>query len=241
MLDPRDAALQGSLPCVVVPKFGVLLPMPSDHRGMRLLVARGGLYVQIQLDWLRATVCIQPLACRPPLPYGELRESICFTFGVIPVALLEAFIAAGRAALPNEIAGALVYSRSTGSLRLVLHEAIATGPARVHYRLPRLASHECLAVDLHTHGHLRADWSATDDEDDQGIKVAGVFGDLDQPGHESPSAAFRLVVNGFFKDLPHPWIKRRTANEIGAVDPSTTWPTLDALGFRSLEDAAWST
>ena len=36
-----------------------------------------------------------------------------------------------------------------------------------------------------------------------GIKVAGVFGLLDQP---APVACFRLVINGLYKSLPHhPW------------------------------------
>ena len=61
---------------------------------------------------------------------------------------------------------------------------------------------ETLAVDLHTHGYGRPFWSAKDDRDDQGIKVAGVFGCLHQP---KPRAEFRLVVNGRFRSLPHPW------------------------------------
>ena len=66
-----------------------------------------------------------------------------------------------------------------------------------------MASDETVAVDLHTHGRGPAFWSADDDRDDQGIKVAGVFGLLDQP---APVACFRLVINGLYKSLPHhPW------------------------------------
>ena len=61
---------------------------------------------------------------------------------------------------------------------------------------------ETLAVDLHTHGYGRPFWSDKDDRDDQGIRVAGVFGCLHQP---TPQAQFRLVVNGRFRPLPHPW------------------------------------
>lgn len=66
-----------------------------------------------------------------------------------------------------------------------------------------MADDETVAVDLHTHGRAPAFWSADDDRDDQGIKVAGVFGLLDQP---RPMARFRLVINGLYQDLPrHPW------------------------------------
>lgn len=211
---------------------------------MRLLVARSGLYVQVQLDWLDAVVRVQSLPERPPLPYGDVAESIRFTFGVIPIALLEAFITAGRAALPNEIAGALIFNRATESLRLVLHETIESGPSGVRYRLPQLQADESLAVDLHTHGHGKAFWSPTDDADDQGIKVAGVFGNLDARQDAKPSAAFRLAINGFFKSLAeHPWsaVARRDG-----LEGKTRRPTLDSLGFVILTDtmeehSSWNT
>jgi hypothetical protein len=36
-----------------------------------------------------------------PLPYGKMTPSVCFTFGTIPIALLDAFIAAARVGLPK--------------------------------------------------------------------------------------------------------------------------------------------
>jgi PRTRC genetic system protein A len=67
--------------------------------------------------------------------------------------------------------------------------------------MPVLQDGEEIAVDLHTHGRLPAWFSATDDADDRGIKIAGVFGHLHEP---VPTAAFRLVLNGWTKALPHP-------------------------------------
>lgn len=221
------------MPCVVVPKFGELPGLSAQDCGMRLLVARSGLYVQIKLDWLDAVVRVQGLPARPPLPYGDVAESIRFAFGVIPIALLESFIDAGRASLPNEIAGALIFCRASASLRLVLHEALEAGPGGVRYRLPHLRTGESLAVDLHTHGHDPAFWSPTDDRDDQGIKVTGVFGDLHARQDARPSAAFRLVINGFFKSLPHPW---SGATQDESLDAQGPCPTLDSLGFITLHD-----
>jgi PRTRC genetic system protein A len=114
--------------------------------------------------------------------------------------LIEQFVDAGRKSLPDEAAGVLIYRRGACSLRLALCEPIHTSPGRIEYRRPPMADDETVAVDLHTHGRGLPFWSADDDRDDQGIKVAGVFGCLHQP---RPLAEFRLVLNGWYKALPH--------------------------------------
>jgi len=196
--DARDRALQASCPVLAVPRFGELPPMGN---GQRVLIAANGLFVQVRLDWLD---CIQQLAPATgvPLPYGAMQERMVFAFGRLPIRLMEQFVAAARERLPNETAGALVYSRARADLRLVVHPPLSASPGHVTYGLPAMAADESLAVDLHTHGRLPAFWSPTDDRDDTGIKIAGVFGDLHR---QRPSAEFRLVLNGTFRALPHPW------------------------------------
>ncbi len=198
MMDGRDLALQAACPVIAAPRFG---PLPDMANGQRIIVAANGVFVQVRLDWLD---CIQRLspALPIPLPYGGVEERLAFTFGVLPIRLIEDFIAAGRRGLPNEVAGALIYSRRSRNLRLALCEPIEVSPHQIDYRVPAMDGDETLAVDLHTHGYGRPFWSARDDGDDQGIKVAGVFGCLHQP---KPQALFRLVVNGRFRSLPHPW------------------------------------
>lgn len=197
-MDARDLALQAACPVIAAPRFG---PLPNMANGQRIIVAANGVFVQVKLDWLD---CLQRLSPALPihLPYGILDERLAFSFGVLPIRLIEDFIAAGRRGLPNEVAGALIYSRHSQSLRLALCQPAAASPNRIDYRVPVMDADETLAVDLHTHGYGRPFWSNTDDRDDLGIKVAGVFGCLHQP---KPSAEFRLVVNGRFRPLPHPW------------------------------------
>ncbi|CAM3420885.1 PRTRC system protein A [Paracidovorax anthurii] len=199
-MDPRDQALLASCPVVAAPRFGALPDMPN---GQRIVVARNGWFVQTRLDWLDS---ITALGMEPPamrLPYGDIEEHLRFSFGPLPIRMIEEFVAYGRAHLPDEVAGVLIYSRSSGRLRLAICEAEWASPVRIDYRRPPMAHDETVAVDLHTHGRGPAFWSADDDRDDQGIKVAGVFGLLDQP---APMACFRLVVNGLYKALPrHPW------------------------------------
>ena len=226
MTDPRDEALQRACPVIATPLFGVL---PAMENGQRVIVARNGVFVQVKRDWLDCVERLGGIDAAMPLPYGQITPIIRFTFGTIPIALLDGFIAAGRAGLPNEIAGGLIYSATQATLRLAIYEPRHSTAHGIEYRMPPLARDESVAVDLHTHGHLPAFWSATDDLDDRSVKVAGVFGNLDG---ERPSAAFRLVLNGMYRPLAHPWQAAAPR-----VDTDRPWPTLDALGFNVGE--AW--
>jgi PRTRC genetic system protein A len=225
-------ALGRACPCVPVPRFGAL---DDVELGQRVLVASNGVFLEVRRSWLQCIVKISELPRTPPLPYGSLSERIAFTFGVIPIALLEEFIAIGRIELPNEVAGALIYHRTTNSLRLAVHDAIKAGPAEIRYRMPVLGADEEVAVDLHTHGRLPAFWSSTDDADDQGVKVCGVFGNLHQ---EQLSAAFRLAINGQFRELPHPWNAKPSGNQT-TVELGEDCPTLVSMGFTEID--AWNT
>jgi PRTRC genetic system protein A len=109
----------------------------------------------------------------------------------------------------------------------VLHEALQSGPAAIRYRIDRMEADEELAIDLHTHGLLGACWSAMDDADDQGVKVCGVFGNLNRA---RPTAAFRLAVNGHFLKLPHPWDRPEQPRQ---VDLQDRCPTLASMGFEA--------
>lgn len=198
MMDPRDIALQASCPVLAAPRFGSL---PEMANGQRLIVAANGVFVQVRLDWLD---CVQRLtpAIGLPLAFGVLEERLRFSFGVLPIQLIEAFVDAGHKGLPDEVAGVLIYQRAARSLRLALCEPMYASPGRIEYRRPTMDGDETVAVDLHTHGRGPPFWSADDDRDDQGIKIAGMFGCLHLP---RPQAQFRLVLNGRFKALAHPW------------------------------------
>lgn len=219
-MDARDEALQRSCPLIAAPRYGAL---PAMTNGERVIVARNGVFVQVKRDWLDGIERIGEVDAALPLPYGSIAPRLRFTFGPIPIPLIEAFIAAGRIGLPNEIAGGLIYSARHGVLRLALYEAIESSGSGIAYRMPTLANDESIAIDLHTHGVLPAGWSAIDDADDRSVKVAGVFGHLDRP---RPSAAFRLVINGLYRALPHPW--QQQASEL---DAPPAWPTLRAWGW----------
>ena len=143
------------------------------ENGQRVIVARNGVFLQVKRDWLDCVERLGGIDAAMPLPYGKMTPSVCFTLGTIPIALLDAFIAAGRAGLPNEIAGGLIYSARRSTLRLAIYEPLHGTAHGIAYRMPPLDGDESIAVDLHTHGVLPAFWSATDDMDDRSVKVAG--------------------------------------------------------------------
>jgi PRTRC genetic system protein A len=136
-----------------------------------------------------------------PLHYGQAAPFIRCAFGKIPLQPLREFVHWAREALPNEVAGGLAYSIGDGALRLVRFASRSQSPHHVAYRIPPLRPDEVMAVDLHSHGHDAAFFSATDDADDTGIKIAGVFGHLDRA---EPSSRFRLVAGQVKLDLPGP-------------------------------------
>jgi PRTRC genetic system protein A len=225
MIDARDEALQRACPILAAPLFGAL---PAMENGQRVIVASDGVFLQVKRDWLDCVERLGDIDAAMPLPYGKMTPSLRFTFGTIPIALLDAFIAAGRARLPNEIAGGLIYSAKTQTLWLAVYESVHSTAQGIDYRMPSLAYDESIAVDLHTHALLPAFWSATDNADDRSIKVAGVFGNLDR---DQPSAAFRLVLNGMYRTLAHP----REPAAAQPVESDGYWPTLESLGLNAGE------
>jgi PRTRC genetic system protein A len=196
VIDARDAALHAACPTLAVPRFGQL---PDMVPGQRVLVAANGLFLQVRTTWLDCVVRIGDVGVA--LPYGVSEPCIRCAFGRVPNRLLLEFVRWARDALPDEVAGGLVYSATRGTLRMVRFEALSQSPDGIEYRIPVLQGDEVVAVDLHSHGRCAAYFSATDDADDNGIKIAGVFGNLDLA---EPTCQFRLVVGRARFDLPSP-------------------------------------
>lgn len=74
-------------------------------------------------------------------------------------------------------------------------------PSRLVYRTPLLAGNRHIVCDIHSHGHGRAFFSATDDADDaHATKITLVIGRLGGP--DSPEFASRLCAGGMLLPLP---------------------------------------
>jgi len=191
--DPRDALLQRQVPTIAVPRFGPLDPL--ERNGHRFLAGGTGLWLELRRPWLYLR---QKVAwCEVAMPYGDPGEAVEYAFSAQAVLAMQAnFRHDAEYSMPNEAAAWGVWNERTGRLEYRLLAPLEASPAGIRFERPRLADHEHLALDLHSHGALPAGFSATDDDDDAGeVKVATVYGGI---GTDAPSWATRLCALGLF-------------------------------------------
>ena len=175
-LDPRDRLLQAHAPALMVPRHGALaLP---DKPGHRFLVASDGIWLEVLRPWLFARVSLG--ITKIPLPFGDVGQRIEYSFPDSAVRAIERrFLQDAERAFPHECAAWGVYDEHTGALEYRPMIADEASRSSIRFHRPKLADHEHLAIDLHSHGELEAGFSGTDDEDDAGeVKIAVVVGNV---------------------------------------------------------------
>ena len=183
-----DRYLATDCPVITMPhERGAFEPLKTP--GHRLIVAAGGLYKEIRRAWVHAIV----LLASARTPFGALQQSLSMPF-VVPEELLFTFLEQARAAAPNETAAWIVWHELGKTLRLVPMEYDRVSPVHLTVRRPVLAAGEHMVVDLHSHHHMPAVFSSTDNLDDiasNEVKMAGVVGTIDQPTWN-----FRMCLEG---------------------------------------------
>lgn len=197
-----DMALLAAAPIAAVPRYAPFHPLQEN--GHRFLLAADGLHLEVRRPWLHY---IQPLAkhAAVAIPFGEMTKKCELDFGSIGSALdlMKEFAAQAKADAPIEAAASLLWDHVKKSWRIEYPKIIGkatTGSIQYEQVVP--GEDESLAIDLHSHGHLGAFFSETDNADDRGsVKIAGVFGDLDKA---QPTVAFRMCVLGLYIDIPVP-------------------------------------
>ena len=185
-----NAAVHAAFPLVAVPASG---PLPAPQTcGTRYLVGRDGLSRELSLPWIRVCELVAPSALA--LPYGRVQDAVEFCCGPVPDRVLREFTYHARKALPDELAGALLWNGRTDSWRYLGRPTRAASGAHVSYEEVRPQQDEHLVVDLHSHGCHSAFFSTEDDRDDAGaMKVCLVIGNVDQL---RPSSHMRLCMAG---------------------------------------------
>jgi len=199
MMHTLDDVLQKVTPTVMVPKFGMLEAM--ETAGHRFLVASNGLWIEVKRAWLDllAPLAIQEVVA---MPYGQLNPKIKFSFGGLPLNLLEEFIQNAKEQSPYECGAWIIWNEGTNTFELRMLEATKAGVGHLTYKCPILNDGEHLVVDIHSHGNLGAFFSSEDNADDAGeVKVALVVGNLD---HHVPTLVARICANGLFIEMPLP-------------------------------------
>jgi PRTRC genetic system protein A len=192
-----DLAQFAAAPVAAVPRHSEFFPLQDS--GHRFLLAADGLYLEVRRPWLHV---IRRLAEQKAvaMPYGHIEPRTDLAFGRLgdALGLFRTFAEHARSQAPNETACALAWDAELKELLYVSVTVQDSTPSSLRYELPALRVDGPLsyAFDLHSHGQLPAFFSDTDNRDDAGsVKIAGVFGNLDQP---VPTVAFRLCVLGLY-------------------------------------------
>jgi len=197
-----DIALLAAAPVAAVPRYAPFHPLQES--GHRFLLAADGLYLEVRRPWLHY---IHQLAKHTAvaIPFGEIAKKCELDFGSIGSALpqMKEFAAKAKADAPLEAAASLLWNHAEKSWRMEYPKIIGEAtPGSIQFEQVVPGEDESLAIDLHSHGHLGAFFSETDNADDRGsVKIAGVLGDLDKA---QPTVAFRMCVLGLYIEIPVP-------------------------------------
>ena len=160
--------------------------------GYDYVLGQGGVYVQSESANLTARVVVASASVRGLAPTSEKLELV---HGPIPAWLFEVGLHWFRDAPGTERFFAVRWDGR--SYRLVVPEQEGTATS-LEYTPPA-----GVVAEFHSHGTSRAFFSATDDRDEQGFRIYGVVGRLDDP---DPELSLRVGVYGHFAPLDWPQV-----------------------------------
>ena len=160
--------------------------------GFDYVLGAGGLYVQSESAHLTARVLVAPFEVRGLAPVTEKVE---FAHGPIPARLFEIGLRWFQDDPTTERFFAVRWNGH--SYRLVVPEQEGTA-TRLKYTPPA-----GVVTEFHSHGSSRAFFSKTDDGDEQGFRIYGVVGRLDDP---EPELNLRVGVYGHFAPAGWPQV-----------------------------------
>ncbi|MBU2766690.1 DUF2016 domain-containing protein [Acidithiobacillus ferrivorans] len=174
------------IPVVGVPLIGALEPLEftaGTLMGVRYLLANNGLWREIRTPWLHATVHDLPSPPKKPLPFGALPP--IFSLQLPREAIQTAIASFVRLARQDSAC------ESRQDFRLSSPDTLEPGrfegsssQATVTHAYDDWKRGEWL-LDIHSHGHDRAFFSSTDNQDDNhDIKLAVVVGLVQQVAPE---------------------------------------------------------
>ncbi len=160
--------------------------------GYDYVLGSGGLYVQSESAHLTARVLVGPCEVRGLAPVAE---KVTLTHGPIPARLFELGLGWFEDDPETERFFAVRWDRR--SYRLVVPPQMGTA-TRLAYAPP-----SGVVAEFHSHGTSRAFFSATDDRDEQGFRIYGVAGRLD---NDRPELSLRVGVYGHFAPVEWPQV-----------------------------------
>ncbi|MGD0237645.1 MAG: PRTRC system protein A [Syntrophorhabdales bacterium] len=201
-MNTKDQLIQQRFPTIMVPRYEEL--SPCLLHGTRLLVAKGGLYLETAQPFGRFRRRLWDASDRE-LPYGEVEEVDEFAEILTHPAVMAIFEEtilpeAARYADDNrEWAGWIVWTNDEGYAYMPLDFEASAARVLIKKR-PALPEGTCLAIDVHSHGVMKPFFSSTDDFDDSGgVRVSVVLGGYaEDEGRHNFLYKVRAIVEGFF-------------------------------------------
>ena len=172
---------------------GYSLP-PNDATAYQYILAATGVYLRAENRFFDVLL---PIARCPVRGLAPLEPHFHLKVPRLPGRLLAAVLVDARQARQPDggLNEALYHFHHDGARVYVTkppQQATATGVLGAESNVAGLL------LDLHSHGAMRAFWSATDDADEQGFRAYGVIGRLDT----RPEIRLRLGVYGYRFPLP---------------------------------------
>lgn len=139
------------------------------------------------------------------MPYGVFDchvagKEVDFHFSAekIPADIFEEILAFFKKEPDREAAVQIFYDTETKKYELYYPEQRASRCSVVFERNPQLEQEKVLVMDAHSHGYMRAFFSAVDDHDEKGTRLFLVMGRVDG---DDPEWKLRAGIAGFYKNL----------------------------------------
>lgn len=160
----------------------------------KYLYAANGVFVTARNDFFETTIPLTTIKNPAQFVRGlEVIQPDIILPKRVPASLLSRMVFLSRRAIPNEILFYLFYENNSWNLYIP--------PQRTHpsYAQP-LEDSKYVPIEVHSHNTMPAFFSSTDNRDENGLRIYGVLGRVDQP-----VADFRLRVSiyGHYSVLPY--------------------------------------
>ena len=164
------------------------------------IFASNGIFIEAENKLMEVRI---PVAYCDIRGLAPIKEMVSLTYGSIPQHYFDLALDTFLAEPDKER-----YVAVTGSAGYHIYLPVQDNDdGRVVYEVG-----ESVVLELHSHGHMRAFFSGTDDKDEQGLKLSAVIGKLDA----TPVVKLRLGVYGYY--LPLAWKEVFDGTLVGAIE-----------------------
>ncbi|WP_013334879.1 hypothetical protein [Gloeothece verrucosa] len=163
---------------------GSIYPFNTNHL-YDYILANNGLFIRAEN---RAFSIVSLLKTCDVVGLVEIQESFKFKLPPVPMAISNTIFQKAKLSLPDELLLHLNYNKNTWNLTEPLQQQ---SPTSIKWKSADFDEFD-FDIELHSHGHLIAYFSATDNKDETGLAIYAVIGQLE----EMPQISVRVGIYG---------------------------------------------